>query len=200
LPKILVSSRKAAASGSTMADASGAQCDAGGLLVLAVLPRLHQNAAKPQALGHGLRRSEHDAVFGASLLLTAKRIGLKAKAWARWPDLPTMAPRPAQAVVNDGCIAGPATCDGPFCALRGPFSVAADGAQVACSINEPLEVLTAATERGIGRIAATSRAVKTLRSCPQLAWAVCSRSQSALASEVTLLCNFLRIYSRMDEN
>ncbi len=79
---------------------------------LALVARLHQVAADPDAILHRLGRSPSSPTLLSDVLLAAKDVGLKAKHTRAKLERLSLTPLPALAVMRDGSVVVLAQCDG----------------------------------------------------------------------------------------
>lgn len=125
----------------------GGDCSSGGLpsayarlQALAIIARLHQVPAEPQALRHQLGLGEHQAVSTQDLLLAAKHLGLSAKLSRSSAERLGLVPLPALALMKDGRVVVLAQTDGQRVLFMDPAQGAA-GAGVEAGARPTIEPL-----------------------------------------------------------
>ncbi len=110
------------------------------LQALAIIARLHQVPAEPQALRHQLGLGEHQAVSTQDLLLAAKHLGLSAKLSRSSAERLGLVPLPALALMKDGRVVVLAQTDGQRVLFMDPAQGAA-GAGVDAGARPTIEPL-----------------------------------------------------------
>ncbi|HEX2539806.1 MAG TPA: type I secretion system permease/ATPase [Caldimonas sp.] len=161
------------------------------LQALSMLARFHQVRADPDMLLHQLGRSSSDAATVEALVLSARHLGLKAKAVRCSGDRLGMSPLPALARLNDGRVVVLAQCAGQRVLYQDPCA-AGPGAR---PVIEPLALFL---ERWSGTLVLiASRASLTGELARfDFSWFIPSLVKyRALFGEVLLVSMFLQLFA-----